>query len=120
MGKGKNQIRDAKEVYKRLKENGNEIYSKYGSPNMQFQSRAGNKQEFWGKKIRQMYLLEGCFQSQKHIIPVKRLRNPEDSMMSLRKNGEIAITIEGREEFNDFHFVAELKELDKLHLYFMG
>lgn len=113
--KGRLYHRDPAEALDRMKENAKELFALYGSPNLQFANRVGNKQEFWMKKTRQMYLLDGCFQAQKHIIPVKRLRNPEDTMMGLKSKGEIAITIEGREEFKEFHFVAELNLLRKLH-----
>ena len=88
-------------------ETSKELHEHYGSRNHLFQSRAGNKMEFWAKKTRQMYLLEGCFQAQKHTIPVLRLRNPDDSLSQLRLKNEIACVVEGREEFPDLNFVAE-------------
>ena len=84
-----------------------ELHEHYGSRNKLFQTRAGNKMEFWAKKTRQMYLLEGSFQGQKHIIPLLRLRNPDDSLSRLRLANEVACVIQGREEYPDLNFVVE-------------
>lgn len=116
-GKGKNFVRDRKEVLDTLVQTAKELHSQYGSPNRIHASKAGNKMEFFAKAIRKMYLLEGCFHSQKHIIPVKRLRNPNDTMISLRKNNELACVIEAREEFKEFNFVVDLNLVKKFHQY---
>lgn len=114
IGKGKNMMRDPKEVMDNLVQTAKEMHSHYGAPKKLFESRAGNKMEFWAKKTRQMYLLAGCFQSQKHIIPVKRIRHPDDTMEKLRKNKEIACVVEGREEFKDFNFVVDLNLVNNI------
>ena len=105
--KPNNYIENPKDVMDTIVQTAKELHSHYGSKNKMFESKAGNKMEFWAKKTRQMYILEGCFNSQKHIIPVKRLRNPEDSIASLRSAKEIPCVIEGREEFKDFDFVVD-------------
>jgi len=114
IGKGKNMVRDPKEVMDTLVQTAKEMHGHYGAPKKLFESRTGNKMEFWAKKTRQMYLLDGCFQSQKHIIPVKRIRHPDETMQILRKNREIACVIEGREEFKDFNFVVDLYQVNNI------
>ncbi len=114
IGKGKNMMRDPKEVMESIVQTAKEMHGHYGAPKKLFESRAGNKMEFWAKKTRQMYLLGGCFQSQKHIIPAKRIRHPDETMDLLRKNREIACVVESREEFKEFNFVTDLYLVNKI------
>lgn len=109
--KGKNMAKNPKDVLDSLVLTSKEMHSHYGSKNKVFENKAGNKMEFWAKKTRQMYLLEGCFNSQKHVIPVKRLRHPDDSIAGLRSNKEVPCVIEGREEYSDFNFVVDLSNV---------
>ena len=115
VGKGKNMIRDPKEVLDTMVQTAKEMHAHYGSPQRLFETRAGNKMEFYAKQTRKMYLLDNCFNSQKHIVPVKRLRHPDDTIAALRKNKEIPCVIEGREEFREFNFVTDLNLLSGLH-----
>jgi hypothetical protein len=69
------------------------------------------------KNLRRMWLQSGDFSTNKHVIPVKRVRNKEDTLFNLLKNGEIAAVIEGREEFPDFHFILDKKHTRRLDRY---
>jgi len=70
--------------------------------------------EFVAKNIRRMWIQSGDFSTNKHILPIKRLRTKDDTLFQLLKNGEIAAVIEGREEFPDFHFILDKKFTKKL------
>ena len=54
IGKGKNMMRNPKEVMDTIVHTAKEMHAHYGAPKKLFESRAGNKMEFWAKKTRQM------------------------------------------------------------------
>jgi hypothetical protein len=88
-----------------------EIFDKYGSVVRAQQSKIFNKQEFDAKKRRQHWFRAGdVYHTQKHILPVKRIRTKDEPLFNLLANGEIACVLQGREEFEEIHFV-----LDKRH-----
>jgi hypothetical protein len=65
--------------------------------------------EFIAKNLRRMWIQSGDFSTNKHIIPVKRLRTKDDTLFHVLKNGEIAAVLEGREEFPDLHVILDKK-----------
>lgn len=91
----------------RLRDFRKETYYNRGSIDRLLENKTFNKTEFMAKKMRHMWLQAGDFSTNKHVIPVKRLRERKDTLFGLLKNGEIAGLLEGREEFPDFHFVID-------------
>ena len=92
-----------------------EVDDNYGSYVRAQQSKIFNKQEFDAKKRRQHWFRTGdVYHTQKHIIPVKRMRTKDDTLFGLLKNGEIACVLQGREEFDELHFVVDKKYIKHL------
>jgi hypothetical protein len=96
------------EEFKRNAES--EIFYNYGSKKRALGSQMFNKTEFLAKKLRHgWFKLGDLYHSHKHVIPVKRLRTKADTMFGLLKQGDIACVLEGREEFDEIHFVLDKK-----------
>ncbi len=104
-----------KDRTERLSLSKKEIEDNYGSLVRAQQSKIFNKQEFDAKKRRQHWFRAGdVYHSHKHIIPVKRMRTKDDTLFGLLKNGDIACVLEGREEFEELHFVVDKKYIKHL------
>jgi hypothetical protein len=87
-----------------------EIMFNYGSHKQSVTSQVYNKFEFQAKALRHGWFRLGTlYHSHKHVIPVKRLRTKEDTLFKLLKQGEIACCLQGREEFDEIHFVLDKK-----------
>jgi hypothetical protein len=100
---------DPNEIKQKITDWKSEMHYYYSNPAGPAKLKAMNKTEFLAKKMRHMYLISGDFCTNKHILPVKRVRTNEDSIFGLLKQDEIACILEGREEFPDFHFVLDRK-----------
>jgi hypothetical protein len=79
----------------------------YGSSKRKENQRKYAQTEFLARRMRQSYLQSGDFSTNKHMIPIKRLRKEGESLFKLMQNGELAGVIEGREEFDDINFVVD-------------
>jgi hypothetical protein len=104
--------------YMRNYTNSQEDYmKKYGSKNRIFEGTATNKAEFFSKALRRSYLNRGVFPDAKHFIPVKRLRKSSDTLLKTYNKGEIVGVVLGREEYGDFDFVVDRKDVKSLIKY---
>lgn len=91
-----------------------ETYYYFGNEKAKFAEKEYNVMEFYAKKLRRDYIRSGEIESDKHIIPVKRLRSKYDTIERLKKNHEMPAVIEGRDEFPDIDIVIDRKFVDKL------
>jgi hypothetical protein len=102
--------RTPKQLQDMAKNANNEMLYHYGSLKRSTESQKYNKMEFVAKKMRHAWFRAGdVYHSHKHIIPVKRLRTKEDTIFKLLEKGEIACVLQGREEFDELHFVLDKK-----------
>jgi hypothetical protein len=93
-----------------LKKAKSDILYNYGSMRRADASATFNKVEFLAKRMRHAWFKLGdVYHSHKHVIPVKRLRTKEETLFKLLSQGEIACTLQGREEFDEIHFVLDKK-----------
>jgi hypothetical protein len=80
----------------------------YGSYKRSLASQTFNKVEFMAKAYRHgWFRLGDVYHSHKHVIPVKRLRTKEDTLFKLLAQGEIAGVLQGREEYDEIHFILD-------------
>jgi len=91
-----------------------ETYYYFGSEKAKLAEKKYNVMEFFSKKLRRDYIRGGELDSNKYIIPVKRLRKKADTIEALRKTQEMAAVIEGREDFPDIDIVIDRRFVDKL------
>eukprot|EP00340_Litonotus_pictus_P012233 CAMPEP_0170534374 /NCGR_PEP_ID=MMETSP0209-20121228/90776_1 /TAXON_ID=665100 ORGANISM="Litonotus pictus, Strain P1" /NCGR_SAMPLE_ID=MMETSP0209 /ASSEMBLY_ACC=CAM_ASM_000301 /LENGTH=384 /DNA_ID=CAMNT_0010833661 /DNA_START=171 /DNA_END=1325 /DNA_ORIENTATION=- len=92
-----------------------EVMGFYGSEKYFDQLKVQGAWESHAKQLRREYLNMNFRQEKEYTIPVKRIRTEKDDVLTLRKKGEVAICIFGREEYKELNIVVDRKWPDRLH-----